>query len=253
MLDESSGAYDPRVEIQGEGRPLVCVPGIDGTGLLFHRQLPGLSASYRVATYRLQDGAGSMGRLVDDLGQVVDRVAGGDAPVTLVGESFGGTLSLSFALARPDRVERLVIINSFPHLSGQLRLWLGYHGLRVMPWGAMEVARRLTAFRLHSRHTHRREVRRFFELTRATTKGGYLGRLAILRGYDVREQLHAVAAPTLFLASDLDHLVPSVEEARFMAARVPDATVRILDGHGHICLIAPGVDLAEILDQWGAA
>jgi len=96
-------------------------------------------------------------------------------------------------------------------------------------------------------------VRRFFELTRATTKGGYLGRLAILRGYDVREQLHAVAAPTLFLASDLDHLVPSVEEARFMAARVPDATVRILDGHGHICLIAPGVDLAEILDQWGAA
>ena len=96
-------------------------------------------------------------------------------------------------------------------------------------------------------------MRRFFELTRETTKEGYLGRLAILRAYDVREQLHAVAAPTLFLASELDHLVPSVEEARYMAARVPDATVRIPDGDGHICLIAPGVDLAEISERWGAA
>jgi hypothetical protein len=35
-----------------------------------------------------------------------------------------------------------------------------------------------------------------------------------------------------------------------MAARVPASVVRILDGHGHICLIAPDLDLAEILNQW---
>jgi pimeloyl-ACP methyl ester carboxylesterase len=58
--------------------------------------------------------------------------------------------------------------------------------------------------------------------------------------------------PTLFVASELDHLVPSVTQANFMAARVPGATVRVLDGHGHICLIAPGVDLAQILDEWAS-
>jgi hypothetical protein len=35
-----------------------------------------------------------------------------------------------------------------------------------------------------------------------------------------------------------------------MAARVPRSAVRVLQGHGHICLIAPYVDLEEILNEW---
>jgi hypothetical protein len=31
---------------------------------------------------------------------------------------------------------------------------------------------------------------------------------------------------------------------------VRGAAVQILDGHGHICLIAPDLDLAEILRNW---
>jgi hypothetical protein len=35
-----------------------------------------------------------------------------------------------------------------------------------------------------------------------------------------------------------------------MAARVPGAALQILDGHGHICLIAPDLNLEEILRSW---
>jgi hypothetical protein len=35
-----------------------------------------------------------------------------------------------------------------------------------------------------------------------------------------------------------------------MADRVPSSVMRILKGHGHICLIAPDVDLARILSEW---
>ena len=35
-----------------------------------------------------------------------------------------------------------------------------------------------------------------------------------------------------------------------MAARVPSSVMRILEGHGHICLIAPGLNLAQILHEW---
>lgn len=35
-----------------------------------------------------------------------------------------------------------------------------------------------------------------------------------------------------------------------MAERAPRSTFRILDGHGHICLIAPNLDLAAIIGQW---
>ena len=238
------------VTVQGNGPPVVLVPGMDGTGRLFYRQTPLLTRSYRVATYALRNDASRMDTLVADLAAVVDRVAPNGGRAIVVGESFGGALSLSFALAHPDRTEALVILNSFPYFAPRLRLRLAIHGLRMLPWGTMSIVRRLTAFRLHSRHTHRDEVRQFLRLTRHASKAGYVGRLRLLEQYDVRDRLHEIQSPTLFLASDEDHLVPAVAQARFMASRVPGSVVRVLDGHGHICLIAPSVDLAAILAEW---
>lgn len=229
--------------------PLVLVPGLDGTGLLFYRQVPLLERRYAVTTHRLRDTAVAMEELIDELHARVEATAPG-APVTLVGESFGGALALSYALAHPDRVTRLVILNSFPYFAPQGRLWLGYHLLRGTPWGVMRIVRQLTAWRMHSPHTGREELRRFHELMRATTRTGYLSRLRMLRQYDIRSRLGDLQAPVLYLASDSDHLVPAVEQARLMAAQTPRATLRVLEGHGHICLIAPDLDLCTILDEW---
>lgn len=242
--------YDPRLSIRGNGTPLVLVPGMDGTGELFYRQLPLLEPSYQVATYALRDSASRMEDLVDDLSDVVDRVAGPRRAAIVLGESFGGALALSFAVAHPERVRALVVLNSFPYFAPQLRLELALLALSVLPWGLMGAVRRLTAFRLHSPETHRQEIRRFIELTRGATQEGYRNRLKVLTKYDVRERLRDIRLPTLFLAAECDHLVPSVQQATFMAARVPGATLRVLNRHGHICLIAPQVDLAHILAEW---
>lgn len=245
-----TAAYDARLSVHGHGDAVVLVSGMDGTGELFYRQVPLLARTYRVATYALRDQAESMDQLVADLAHVVDTVAPVTRRATVVGESFGGTLALSFALARPEQVQRLVVLNSFPHFTPQIRLHLALAALKAIPWGAMQLVRRLTAWRLHSRHTHRQEVRRFMELTELATSDGYSNRLKLLMRYDVRHRLHDLRVPTLFLASELDHLVPSVQQARFMAARVPNAVMRVLEGHGHICLIAPDIDLRQILDEW---
>jgi hypothetical protein len=37
-----------------------------------------------------------------------------------------------------------------------------------------------------------------------------------------------------------------------MAERAPGASLQVLEGHGHICLIAPDVDLRQILQDWQA-
>jgi len=242
--------YDWRLAIEGSGEPLVLVPGMDGTGRLFYRQVPLLARSFRVATYALRNDASSMATLVDDLERVIVAVAPETRRATVVGESFGGALAMSFALARPGQVDRLVVLNSFPYFAPQFRLRLARYGLGLIPWGALSLIRRATAFRLHSAHTHRDEIRRFMQMTAAASRAGYLNRLQLLMSYDLRGRLHELRPPTLFLAADQDHLVPSVTQARLMAARVPNATVRVLEGHGHICLIAPDVDLAEILSSW---
>jgi pimeloyl-ACP methyl ester carboxylesterase len=230
---------------------LVLVPGIDGTGKLFYRQIPSLEGLFSVTTTSLRDDARTMDDLVAHLHVEVTRVAG-DGRVTLLGESFGGALTLSYAVAHPERVERLVILNSFAHFGSPARLWLGYQLLRATPWGMMRILRQLNARRMHSPHTEREEIRRFHDLMRSATREGYLSRLRILREYDIRQHLPSIAVPVLYLASDLDTLVPSVAQARMMSALTPGGTMRVLEGHGHSCLIAPDLDLASILDDWRA-
>ena len=88
-----SDRYDPRVSIEGQGRPLVLVPGLNGTGELFYRQIPSLRHTYRVATYSLRDDAPALDVLADDLARVIEHVAPGTRddvglrmPGILVGE-----------------------------------------------------------------------------------------------------------------------------------------------------------------------
>lgn len=243
-------AYDPCLSIRGEGEAVVLVPGMNGTGELFYRQVPRLERSYRVATYSLREDADSLEILAADLAQVIDVVAPVERRATVIGESFGGAVALTTALRYPERISALVVLNSFPHFGPQVRLQLGIGALTIVPWGAMSLVRHLTAFRLHSRHTHRAEVKQFIAMTAHATRAGYINRLRLLRAYDVRDRLREIRPRVLLLASEDDHLVPAVAQARYMAERIPSSVLRILKGHGHICLIAPDLDLADILKAW---
>ena len=236
--------------VQGEGPPLIYVPGLDGTGLLFYRQARLLAKRFRVITFRLRDEARSMDDLVAEIARHLDAAVPDGTPAIVVGESFGGALAMSFALAHPERIHSLVILNSFSRVTPRLKLFAAITAARMVPWGTMRLVRRLTASRLHSSHTHRDEIRRFLVLTRATTRLGYINRLRILTHYDLRDQLKDIRVPTLFLAADEDHLIPSVEQATYMSARVPNAAMRMLHGHGHGCFLAPDLDLDQILKDW---
>jgi pimeloyl-ACP methyl ester carboxylesterase len=249
-LGYAATAYDHRLQVEGNGPPLIFVPGMDGTGRLFYRQVALLAPRFRVGTYTLRDGADRMEMLVEDLDRVITALAPSGEPAVVVSESFGGTLALSFALAHPERVRALAVVNSFARFRSPLQLRLALAGVNVMPWRLMRVLRRLTVFRLHSPHTQRSEIRYFLEQTRSTTRRGYIGRLRILLRYDLRERLREIRVPTLFVVSDDDRLIPSVEQGSYMAGRVPGAALRVLEGHGHACLVAPGVDLAAILAEW---
>ena len=217
---------------------------------MYHRQVPRLERRFAVTTVRLSDEAARMGELVDDLHGAVTAAAPDEGPVTLVGESFGGALAMTYALAHPGRVGRLVILNSFARIESRAGLWLAHQLLRATPWSVMPLVRALNARRMYSPQTARDEIRIANELLRASTRRGYRSRLGMLRDYDLRPRLGELEAPVLFLAADRDTLVPSVAQARLMRSLAPRSTLRILEGHGHSCLVAPDLDLAAILDEW---
>ena len=248
-MTRAGAAHLRDVAARRPGPTLVLVPGLDGTALLFYRQLPLLADRFHVASFPLPDDPGrNMSDLVEDLRLLVVELS--SEGVILCGESFGGALSMSFALAHPGLVRGLVILNSFPWVRDRARLRLAPLALRALPWAAMPMVRRFTEVRLHSPHALPEDLAEFHERSKQIGRDGYIRRLEILQHYDIRERLAEIQAPTLFLAGDLDRLVPSVEWARFMAARVPRASARILEGYGHICLINHDLDLLDYVGPW---
>ncbi len=234
---------------RSEADTIILVPGLDGTALLFYRQIPLLAKQFNVVAFPLPNESDrSMRDLTDELRTLIDEVAPRGA--ILCGESFGGALSLSTALAHPDAVRGLVILNSFARVPQRAKLRVAPTALKMVPWAAMPLVRRFTEHRLHSPHALPEDLAEFHERSKQIGREGYIRRLEILWDYDVRDQLHRIEAPTLFLAGDLDQLIPSVEQAEFMSARVPNAEMQVLEGYGHICLINHDLDLLDYVGPW---
>lgn len=228
---------------------VVLVPGIDGTAELFYRQIPLLAEYFDVVAFPLPDHPdASMADLADELAELIDEV-GHDGAI-LLGESFGGALSLHVGLRHPDLVKGLVIVNSFPYLDNRLQLLAAPRLLRILPWGAMPLARRLTEHRIHSSHVGDDELREFRQRTRSIERDGYIRRMQLVYGHDLRDELEQIKAPTLFLAGTEDRLVPSAHWATFMGERVPNSEVMLLDGYGHCCLINHDLDVGRIVADW---
>jgi 3-oxoadipate enol-lactonase len=248
MIQSSSELWFPSESVDPAGT-VVLVPGLDGTALLFYRQIPRLQARFHVLLNPLPDDPRcTMADLVDQICGSVAAHARGD--VLLCGESFGGALALRTALRGPAWLRGLVLVNSFARVPSQWRLRLAIGALRVVPWAAMPFARRFTEHRLHSRRTHAEDLRVFRACARKIGRAGYVRRLELLRGYDVRDQLGSIGMPVLLLAADQDRLLPSLSEAHSMAARLPQPTLRVLEGYGHVCLIDGELDLLELVAPW---
>lgn len=59
---------------QGKGTTIVLIPGLDGTALLFYRQVPLLSKYFHVVTFPLPDDSHcTMQSLIEKLHEVIDE------------------------------------------------------------------------------------------------------------------------------------------------------------------------------------
>ena len=115
---------DLRVEVVGEGRAVLMIPGLNSAastwtetcaalqpGVQCHIvQLPGFAGAPAVATDNFM--TGMRDRL---LAYLDDRQL---AQPVVIGHSLGGALALQMAAERPGRIARLVIVDSLPFLAG---------------------------------------------------------------------------------------------------------------------------------------
>jgi 3-oxoadipate enol-lactonase len=248
VLDEQPATcYLPLYSVEGSGPLLIFVPGLDGTGQLFFKQSPALSRSFRVVTFRSRErGQFTYEELADDVAAIIKDLR--EERATIVAESFGGGVALTFALRYPQMIDRLVVINSFPRFRNRLQIRMGAWLASLLPFPALWPLRKAACILgLWADGVSREDRRRFFAAIRTVEGEGYARRLQLIRDLDIEDRLSNIHAPTLFIAAEKDRLIKSVREARRMAARMPRATVRIIKSAGHACLLGNRVRLAEIL------
>ena len=226
---------------------IIYVPGLDGTGQLFFKQSPRLSLAHRVVTFRSRDGDRfTYEDLTDDLAAIIRDL--GEQQATIIGESFGGTVALWFALRYPQMVKRLVVINSFPRFRKQFTIRLGVKLASVVPFRLLWPVRRLANIvGLLADDVTRDDRKQFWSAVRTVRADTYARRLQLIRDLDLESRLSEIQTPTLFIAGEKDLLIASVLEARAMAARMPNARVTVVNGAGHACLMGTRVRLDELL------
>jgi 3-oxoadipate enol-lactonase len=229
-------------ELHGDSsRPaLVFVNGIFQDTTAWSLHVRRLGGSYRCVVYDCRGqgqsakppGPYQTERHADDLRGLLDAL--GIPRAHVLGLSNGGAVAITFAAACPDRVDRLVLVDTFAHVDGALRAKLrswrlaveaGGPGLRFdvsVPWN----------FSAAFLEQHEHELTPLRE--RATKMSAAAIRDLILGAseFDGRPALARIRAPTLILVGDEDVLAP-VWCAREIARGIAGSRLEIVEGAGH--------------------
>ena len=232
----------------GSGPAFVYVCGIEGSGKLFYKQAADLARDHTVVSFPLRaEGRYEMPRLVEDLAWVI-REAGGRA--TVLGESFGGLLTMAAALEHPEMFERIILVNTFPHFAARLKIHAGCLLFRAF-YPMLKAHRTRTARHvLFSPDVAEEDRRLFREHTREVGREGYVSRMRIIRDTDLRPRLREIQAPALVVAGTADRLLDSVGAARLMAGGLPRARLKLLEGTGHTALLSERVRVRDWLGEF---
>lgn len=189
---------------------------------------------------------------MDDIRAVMDAV--GLERAALFGGSEGGNMACTFAAAYPERVSHLILFGVFAKREWapdypwaptfeQRQAWIN---LIEQDWGGQADMDDIAP----SRAGDKVFGAWFGRLCRLSASPGTAVRLARLNSkIDVREVLPAISAPTLVMNRKGDRDA-KIEEARYIAARIPGAQLRELEGADHLPWTSGADEVAGEIEEF---
>lgn len=238
-----------RVEVEGEGPPLLLLHGFTGSRKTWEPYLPSWTRRCQVVRVDLighgetdapEDPARyAMDRAAADLAGVLDRLDISRAHV--LGYSMGGRLALSFAGWFPERVETLILESSSPGLKTEAERLARRErdeslADRIEGEGVEAFVRHWEGIPLFA--TQERlpeEVRRAIRRERLANRAGGLANSLRGMGTGVQpswwEGLGEIRCPVLLITGEADAKFCRIAEA--MQGRLSQSEWRIVPGAGH--------------------
>jgi pimeloyl-ACP methyl ester carboxylesterase len=230
-------------EVYGQGEPILLIMGLGGSALAWQSQIPTFSQHLRVIAYDNRDAGRSdkveaeysMADIADDAAALLTYLQIGSAHV--YGVSMGGMIAQELALRHQERVRTLVLGCTSPCLAAMPPSEKAARDIMesaVLP--PREAFERCTWTGYSDAYlaAHKDDL-----WLRAQVEAGLTPPLEALRhhytvvgGFDARERVGKIRAPTLIMTGDDDPLVPP-ENSRFLAERIPSAELMVFPGGRH--------------------
>lgn len=233
-----------RIDGRGE-RWVTFVTGIANDLSMWDGQVAALERDFNVLRYDLRGhggtpasgGAYTIELLVSDLAALLDQL--NIRRTSVIGLGLGGAIAQAFALAHPDRVDKLMpcccrarMVPDFAAMWHKLRETVSTNGLESI---VEPTVQRWFSEDFKSRHPEVLEKIR--KMIRSTTQEGYMGVTAAFLGLDVEAELGSIKAPTLYVSGAEDKLggPPALMEG--LAAKVKGARHVSVPNAAHIANI----------------
>lgn len=227
----------------GEGSPVVVLHGLFGSARNWQSVARRLAQTYRVLTPDLRNHGDSpharsmsYAEMADDVAALLESRLSG--PAALIGHSMGGKVAMHFALAHPERICRLAVVDVAP-VSYAHDFDTVIEGMMSLPVARLSSRREADAF-LAGRIASP-PLRQFLLQNLVNDGDGYRWRIGLeaiaanmplLMGFEPPAADARYDGPTLFLGgAESDYIRPDYRAA--IEARFPNARVEMIAGAGH--------------------
>jgi pimeloyl-ACP methyl ester carboxylesterase len=235
----------------GQGEPVVLVGGLTSTLEAWGKQTPALEARHCVIAFDNR-GSGRTRTPTDDGVRTPQRFAGDLlalldglhlARIHLVGASMGGLIVQEFALSYPSRLRSLTVCCST--FGGKNAVSAAPEVARAMiegsrPDASPQALRAALEVLFHPDSVEGKPdaVKFYTETKRAFPHAAeeIACRVRGIASFDAFDALAHLSVPTLVLTGSHDRLVPP-ENSHRLAARIPGAELRVIEGGGHVFFV----------------
>jgi 3-oxoadipate enol-lactonase len=181
-------------------------------------------------------------RDVANLAARVLTAAGGER-FSFVGLSLGAAVGMRIALDEPERLDRLVLACTSARF-GEPEQWVR-RAATVRSEGLETIVDAVLARWFTPAFGG---VARFRELFLSTDPEGYARCCEALAGFDARDELAGIRAPTLLVAGAEDPTSPPAE-LESIAERIPGARLEVIDGAAHLASVERASEFNRLLEE----
>src|ERR1044072_2617906 len=248
-------------EIEGDGEPVVLIPGFAAGRWVWFKQTADLSRDFRVISFDPRgvsvsdkpEGPQTITLLADDVAHLLKTI--GVERAHIVGSSFGGFVAQDFALKSPSMTRKLVLCcTSFGgpnHVVPAPETLMALASTKGLNSEGRMRANLLLAFTPEFVSTQEAEVDRIVHLraTNDVPEHIYLSQLQAAMSFNVEPRLSEIKSSTLILSGDADVIVP-VQNSRNLAAKIPGAELQIVEGGSHTFFIEQDQDFNQRLSAF---